>query len=167
MEQPRIVIASTGFASARQCLAEAMPGVPLAAVDVATLRAIGCDAEVLIPTMARIDGAVMDRVRGLRLIQQWGAGLEGVDILAATERGIPVANVPTEGTGNAESTAEWCVMAAIAVSRRLPQLGPSMRAGGQWGGPMGRALIGTTAGIIGLGGIGRALAPRLKPFGMR
>ncbi|MGH3777583.1 MAG: hypothetical protein ACRDRR_17950 [Pseudonocardiaceae bacterium] len=46
----------------------------------------------------------------------------GVDIDAATARGIAVANVATTGTGNAESVAEWCVMAAIAASRRLPTL---------------------------------------------
>lgn len=49
-----------------------------------------------------------------------GACLEGVDIDAATARGITVANVATAGTGNAESVAEWCVMAAIAAGRKLP-----------------------------------------------
>ncbi|MGH3587068.1 MAG: hypothetical protein ACRDQ0_12170 [Pseudonocardia sp.] len=91
------------------------------------------DAAVLIPVMSRISGAVMDRIAGLRLIQQWGAGLEGVDIDAATARGIAVANVATTGTGNAESVAEWCVMAAIAASRRLPQLERVIRDGSRWG----------------------------------
>ena len=47
--------------------------------------------------MSRIDATVMDHVAGLRLIQQWGVGLEGVDIVAATARGITVANVATAG----------------------------------------------------------------------
>jgi phosphoglycerate dehydrogenase-like enzyme len=122
---------------------------------------------VLIPAMARIDGQIMDRIIGLRLIQQWGAGLEGVDLSAAAERRIAVANVPSAGTGNAESVAEWCVMAAIALSRQLPELEKNIRQGGAWGGPIGRGLRGRTAGILGLGGIGQALAARLKPFGMR
>jgi phosphoglycerate dehydrogenase-like enzyme len=122
---------------------------------------------VLIPAMARIDGQIMDRIAGLRLIQQWGAGLEGVDLNAAAQRHIAVANVPSAGTGNADSVAEWCVMAAIALSRRLPELEKSIRQGGAWGGPMGRGLSGRTAGILGLGGIGQALAMRLRPFGMR
>src|SRR5262249_35986109 len=124
-------------------------------------------ADVLIPAMSRIDDELMDRIEGLRLIQQWGAGLEGVDIEAASRRQIAVANVPSAGTGNAESVAEWCVMAAIAVSRRLPVAQELIRGGKGWGGPMGRALLGRTAGIIGLGGIGQALAQRLGPFGMR
>lgn len=167
MPPPRVVVAGTGFTALRQFMTEALPEVQLDMIDVATLRAKGHAADVLLPAMSRIDGALMDRIEGLRLIQQWGAGLEGVDIAAATERNIAVANVPTAGTGNAESVAEWCVMAAIAVSRKLPLAQQSIRAGGTWGTPLGRALIGRTAGIVGMGGIGQALAARLRPFGMR
>ena len=98
----------------------------------------------------------MDRIRGLKLIQQWGTGLEGVEVKAATQRGIAVANVPSAGSGNAESVAEWCVMAAIAVSRQLPLLPRNIRRGAGWGGPPGNSLLGRTAGIIGCGGIGKA-----------
>ena len=160
-------MAGTGFTAVRQFLIEALPGARLDQVEVETLRAKGHAADVMLPAMSRIDGALMDRIEGLRLIQQWGAGLEGVDIAAASERKIAVANVPTPGTGNAESVAEWCVMAAIAISRRLPLAQDNIRAGGTWGTPLGRALMGRTAGIIGLGGIGQALAARLRPFGMR
>ncbi|MGA7760421.1 MAG: 2-hydroxyacid dehydrogenase [Candidatus Binataceae bacterium] len=167
MPSPRVVMAGTGFAAVRQFLVEALPDARLDQVEVATLRAKGHAADVMLPAMSRVDGALMDRIQGLRLIQQWGAGLEGVDIAAATERKIAVANVPTPGTGNAESVAEWCVMAAIAISRRLPLAQETIRTGGTWGTPLGRALIGRTAGIVGLGGIGQALAVRLRPFGMR
>jgi phosphoglycerate dehydrogenase-like enzyme len=160
-------MAGTGFAAVRQFLIEALPDAQFDQIEVATLRAKGHKADVMLPAMSRIDGALMDRIEGLRLIQQWGAGLEGVDIAAATERKIAVANVPTPGTGNAESVAEWCVMAAIALSRRLPLAQETIRTGGTWGTPLGRALMGRTAGIVGLGGIGQALAARLRPFGMR
>ena len=167
MSSPRVVVAGTGFTAVRRFMTEALPEVALDMIDVAALRANGHRADVLLPAMSRIDGALMDRIDGLHLIQQWGAGLEGVDIAAATERNVAVANVPTAGTGNAESVAEWCVMAAIAISRRLPAAQQNIRAGGTWGTPMGRALMGRTAGIVGLGGIGQALAARLRPFGMR
>ncbi len=160
-------MAGTSFPAIREYLLGAAPGVRLDLVRPAELRARGHDAEVLVPAMARVDGELLDRIRGLRLVQQWGAGLEGVDVAAATERGIAVANVPAAETGNAESVAEWCVMAAIAVSRRLPELEDGIRAGAVWGGPLGRALVGRTAGIVGLGGIGQALARRLSAFGMR
>jgi phosphoglycerate dehydrogenase-like enzyme len=161
-----VVVAGTGFAALREHLGRALPGVPIEAIDPDVLRRDGAEAPVLIPTMARIDAQIMDRIAGLRLIQQWGAGLEGVDLDAAAARHIAVANVPSAGTGNAESVAEWCVMAAIALSRRLPELEKNIRLGCAWGGPIGRGLSGRTAGILGLGGIGQALAVRLKAFGM-
>jgi phosphoglycerate dehydrogenase-like enzyme len=167
MPQPTVVVAGTGFTAVRQYMSEQLPEVRLEMIDPLELRKHGFNALVLIPAMARIDGELMDRIQGLRLVQQWGAGLEGVDISAASQRGIAVANVPTAGTGNAESCAEWCVMAAIAVSRRLPVAIQNILAGNSWGSPRGRALMGRTAGIVGLGGIGQALAVRLKPFGMR
>jgi phosphoglycerate dehydrogenase-like enzyme len=166
LHKARIVVAGTGFAALREHLGRALPGVPVEAIEPDALRRHGAEASVLIPAMARIDGQIMDRIIGLRLIQQWGVGLEGVDLGAAAERHIAVANVPSAGTGNAESVAEWCIMAAIALSRRLPELERNIRQGTAWGGPIGHGLGGRTAGILGLGGIGQALAQRLKPFGM-
>ncbi|MGH8011927.1 MAG: NAD(P)-dependent oxidoreductase [Candidatus Binataceae bacterium] len=166
MSAPTMVVAGTGFAAVRQYMLEAFPEVRLEMIEASKLRAEGFAADALIPAMSLIDGELMGRIRGLRLIQQWGAGLEGVDIAAATARHIAVANVPSRN-GNAESVAEWCVMAAIAVSRRLPLAQQTIRNGTAWGAPIGRALMGRTAGIIGFGGIGQALAHRLRPFGMR
>lgn len=171
MQPVRIVVASSGFRTALAYFRTVLSGLGVAAeveaVDPALLRQGQARADVLVPAMARIDGALMDRIAGLRLIHQWGAGLEGVDLPAARERDIAVANVPTAGSGNAESVAEWCVMAAIAASRRLPVLERGIREGATWGDPPGRALLGKTAGLVGLGGIGQALATRLRPFGLR
>jgi phosphoglycerate dehydrogenase-like enzyme len=161
-----VVLAGSGFRAVQDFIIEAIPAVRFSMIDPSLLRTKGCDAEVLIPAMAQIDGALMDRVQGLRLIHQWGAGLEGVDLAAAAARRILVANVPSAG-GNADSVAEWCVMAAIALSRRLPSALRTIRHGSGWGAPIGRALAGRTAGIVGLGGIGQALALRLRAFGMR
>jgi phosphoglycerate dehydrogenase-like enzyme len=119
MTTSAIVLAGTGFRAVQDFIQQAIPDVRFSMIDPSILRTKGCDAEVLIPAMARVDGGMMDRIRGLRLIHQWGAGLEGVDVAAATAHRVLVANVPSAG-GNADSVAEWCVMAAIALSRQLP-----------------------------------------------
>lgn len=167
METINIVVAGRGFQTIDTALREALPGARPQMTDVETLRLEGAGAPVLIPTMSRIDGPLMDRIEGLRLIQQFGAGLEGVDVAAASERGIAVANVPTGQSGNADSVAEWCLMSAIAISRQLPVALRGIREGASWGAPTGRALMGRTATVIGLGGIGQALVARLQPMGMR
>jgi phosphoglycerate dehydrogenase-like enzyme len=167
VQETRVAVAGTSFPAVRTHLEEMLAGAVVEMVPLPTLRDGGCTAEVLIPAMCRVDATVMDRVAGLRLIHQWGAGLDGVDVEAASRRGILVANVPAGVGGNAESVAEWCVMAAIAVSRRLPVLQRMVRTGSAWGDPAGRSLQGRIAGIVGLGGIGQALAQRLRPFGMR
>ena len=123
------------------------------------------NCDILIPAMTIIDSTIMQKAKSLKLIQQWGSGLEGVDIEEATKRGIAVANVPTAGTYNAESVAEWCIMAAIAISRSYPLIHKNVLNGGPWGTPIGESLVGKRVGIIGFGGIGKALAIRLKAFG--
>ncbi len=121
--------------------------------------------DVLIPTMARVTAEVMDTTRSLRLIQQCGAGLELVDIQAAIKRGIWVANVPTDKCGNADSVAELGIYLMIGLSRDVKGMHAALQ-NRRMGEPLGRALLGKTVGIIGLGGIGKALARRLRTFGV-
>jgi phosphoglycerate dehydrogenase-like enzyme len=124
-------------------------------------------AEVLIPAMARISDEIIGSCPGLKLIQQFGVGLEGVNRSAAAERGIPVANVPgSEVPVHAECTAEGGVFLMMACARRFNQC-RSVLAEGKWGRPQGQALIGKTALIIGLGAVGKALATRLVALGMK
>jgi phosphoglycerate dehydrogenase-like enzyme len=167
VKYPRVILAGLAFPAVREYLERALPGIEVEAVSLDHLAQHGSPAEVLIPMMSSINAKLMDDIENLRLIQQWGAGLEAIDIDAATVRNVAVANVPSAGTGNAESVAEWCIMAAIALSRRLAETQNGIRTASPWGWPCGQALLGRTAGIVGLGGIGQALAVRLKPFGMR
>lgn len=161
-----VLFAGSFFPSATNYLREALPDVRVAVANPATDDVLPA-ARILVPLMTRIDGAVMDRVDDLRIVHQWGAGLEGVDIPAATARGIAVANIPTTTSGNAASVAEWCVMAALAMSRQLLDHKAIMANGTTWGSPVGQGLRGRTAGIVGFGGIGQALAKRLVPFETR
>ncbi|MEW6442753.1 MAG: 2-hydroxyacid dehydrogenase [bacterium] len=119
--------------------------------------------DVLIPTMTSVTRQMLLEADRLRLIQQCGAGLEGVDLKAAAERGVWVANVPTDLSGNADSVAELGIYLMIGLSRDVRGMAESFRER-KMGEPRGRALSGRTVGIVGLGGIGRALIRRLKPF---
>lgn len=122
--------------------------------------------DVLIPTMSHVTGETLETGDRLRLIQQCGAGLDGVDIPAAWDRNIWVANVPTDLSGNADSVAELGIYMLIGLSRNIQGMVGSLR-NRQMGEPQGRALSGKTVGLVGLGGIGRALIRKLKPFDVR
>jgi phosphoglycerate dehydrogenase-like enzyme len=124
-------------------------------------------AEVLIPAMTRLTAGIIRAVPHLKLIQQFGVGLEGVDMEAATARGIPVANVPGwKVPVHAECTAEGGVFLMMACARRFKTCLETLTRG-EWGRPRGEALIDRSALIIGLGAVGRALARRLLSMGMR
>ncbi|MBE9547352.1 MAG: lactate dehydrogenase [Proteobacteria bacterium] len=122
--------------------------------------------DVLIPTMSAVTEELLNTGDRLKLIQQCGAGLEMVDIEASRKRNIWVANVPTDISGNADSVAELGIYMMIGLSRDIRGMAQSMR-NGKMGEPQGRALNGKKVGIIGLGGIGKALVKKLRPFGVR
>jgi phosphoglycerate dehydrogenase-like enzyme len=123
------------------------------------------DADVLIPTVSPIGEDAL-RSPQVKLVQQYGAGLDSVDIPAATRHGVYVANVPSAGTGNAESVAELTILFMLALARQYPRSQESLQQK-KLGAPMGRALKGRTAAIIGYGGIGQEVARRLAGFEMR
>ena len=119
--------------------------------------------DVLIPTMCPVSRELLETGDQLRLIQQCGSGLELVDLEAAKRCNIQVANVPTDISGNADSVAELGIYMIIGLSRDVRGMSASL-AEQRMGQPQGRALSGRTVGLIGLGGIGRALVKRLKAF---
>jgi phosphoglycerate dehydrogenase-like enzyme len=124
-------------------------------------------AEVLIPAMTPITAEIIQSTPDLKLIQQFGVGLEGVDLEAASAGGIPVANVPgDQAPVHAECTAEGGVFLMMACARQYNSCQQTL-ARGEWGRPSGIALIDRSALIIGLGAVGQALAARLVALGMR
>ena len=117
--------------------------------------------DVVIPKMHRI-GREEIEAGHFRLIQQWGAGLEGVDIESAKAKGIFVANVPATGA-NAESVAEHAMLLILSLLRDLPKAQANVRAG-VLGAPLGNMLAGRTVCLYGLGAIALPLAKRLHSF---
>jgi phosphoglycerate dehydrogenase-like enzyme len=114
--------------------------------------------------MSRIDAALMDAGR-FRLIQQWGTGLDGVDLEAARSRGIWVANVPASG-GNADSVAEHTILLILASLRHVPTARANLQRG-VLGAPLGTMLAGRTVTLYGLGAIAKALVRKLRAFDAR
>jgi phosphoglycerate dehydrogenase-like enzyme len=123
-------------------------------------------ATVLVPFGMRV-GADLLAGSAIRLIQQFGVGVDPVDLEAARRLGIPVANAPSAVSGMAGSVAEGAVLLVLSCAR-LPSLRATRLAAGDWNwsAPLNLALAGRRAGLIGLGSIGQAIAQRLAAFDM-
>jgi phosphoglycerate dehydrogenase-like enzyme len=136
-------------------LLDSPPGAPIGPLQ-------GVDALLAI---GKVDRAAMQEGR-FGFIQTVGTGYDHIDMAAAAELGIWVAHVPSSETGNAESVAEHVILLMLACSRQLPQAQRGLLEG-RWAQPVGHALLGKTACVVGLGSIGLAVAERLRGFGMK
>jgi phosphoglycerate dehydrogenase-like enzyme len=157
----RIGLVGGAFPDVRRMLQDAIPDAELA--EVAEDGSGAPPVDVLVPLGARVDGALLDAT-GARLVQQFGVGVQGVDGDAATERGVPVANVPGD-EGNAVAVAEMAVFHLLALRRRYPECRAAVT-DRRVGKPIGRTLAGSTATVLGVGAIGCALIERLHVFGV-
>ena len=117
-----MIVAGKYFAASYDYLKSELPEISLEMVEFRDFIKKAEKAQIIIPAMAKVDEEIFKKASCLRLVQQWGAGLDGVDITAATVHQVAVANVPTVGSGNAESVAEWYVMAALALSRKTCEI---------------------------------------------
>lgn len=147
-------------------LAGLLPGWELASCPPDGIAEHAAGADVICPLGARLDAPTM-RAGTFGLVQQFGVGLDGVDVPAATELGVWVARVPGDAGGNADSVAELAVLHLLALARRFDESRAAL-AEGRWAArPAGLSLLEATVLIVGLGAIGTAVARRLAPFGPR
>jgi len=121
------------------------------------------DADVLLPSNARVDAEVLGAARRVVLVQQPAAGYEGIDLAAARARGVPVCNAPGP---NANAVAEAALFMMLALARRLPAARAAFERR-EIGRPIGTELAGKTLGIVGLGRTGGRLAELARALGMR
>ncbi|HLY08261.1 MAG TPA: D-glycerate dehydrogenase [Planctomycetota bacterium] len=116
----------------------------------------------------KVDGELMDAAPRLRMIANFGVGVDHIDVAAATKRGIWVSNTAGSLT---ETTAELAWALILAATRRVTEGDRLVRAGRWKGfGPfffLGTELPGKTLGIVGAGRIGQSVARRAAAFGMR
>jgi glyoxylate reductase len=127
------------------------------------------EADVLVPTVTDRLGADLLAKAGpqLRLLANFGAGVDHIDLAAAKEKNIMVTNTPGVLTSD---TADLTMALILAVPRRITE-GERLLRSGQWGGwspttLLGHRVAGKRLGIIGMGRIGSAVARRAKAFGV-
>ncbi|MEP7454127.1 NAD(P)-dependent oxidoreductase [Phyllobacterium sp. SB3] len=160
----RIVFCGNAFSDMPEYLVQALGGDHEVLVWDGNLERMPTNIDVLIPRAIRIGAAEMER-GCVRFIQQFGVGLDVVDIAAAQARGIPVANVP--GTGaNADSVAEHALLLLLMLLRQTNSAQRSIRSG-ILGAPTGRTLAGQTVCLYGLGAVAQSIAKRIKAFDVR
>ena len=126
-------------------------------------------ADVLVPTITdAIDGTLLAQAgERLKLIANFGAGIDHIDVATARQRGILVANTPGVVT---EDTADMTMALILGVTRRIPE-GLAVMQSGRWAGWAPTAMLGGRVGgrklgILGMGRIGQAVARRAQAFGL-
>ena len=141
---------------------------PLAAYTMEELAELIADADAVVAG-GKLPGEVIRRGVKLRIIANYGAGYDGVDVAAAAACGVLVTNIPDTVT---RDTAELAIALMLAVSRRVGEMNLRLRSEAPeslfgMGRHMGASLRGQTLGILGCGRIGRCTARMAAAFGMR
>jgi hydroxypyruvate reductase len=132
-----------------------------AAFDAAAprIRAIAASGE------SKVGRDLIARLPALEVISVFGVGYDGIDVVAARERGIEVTHTPNVLN---DEVADLAIALVLAVARRIPQADRYVRDGKWRGGPavLARKVSGSRLGIVGLGRIGNAIAKRAEAFDM-
>ena len=124
------------------------------------------DAEgLIIRSKTQVTQEVIEKASQLRVIGRAGAGVDNIDLKAATRKGVVVMNTPG---GNSISVAEHAFALLLALARRIPFADPSLRSG-VWNKKafVGQELQNKTLGLVGLGKIGSLMAQRAPSFQLK
>jgi len=134
----------------------------LAPADLAA--ALGDAAGLVVRSATQASRQVIEAGKALKVIGRAGAGVDNIDVAAATERRILVLNTPG---GNAEAAAELAVGLMFALAREIPRADASMKTGAwEKKGFGGTELLGKTLGLVGIGNVGGAVARMARGLGM-
>jgi D-3-phosphoglycerate dehydrogenase len=154
-------IAEEGLAALRQHAQVIMAGGDPQRVE----RYLSQADALLVRSETRVSRALLDRAPRLKVIGRAGAGVDTIDVAAATERGIVVVNAPG---GNAVAAAEHTLALLFAVARKVAAADASLKRG-EWsrGAYTGVELAGKTLGLIGMGRVGSEVARRALGLDLR
>ncbi|MGT2426701.1 NAD(P)-dependent oxidoreductase [Amnibacterium kyonggiense] len=163
----RIVFGRTGLISspAGDRIRELEPAWSLVEGHGDDWRTLLRDADIAVPVISPLGASELD-ASSVRFVQQFGVGLDSIDLAACATRGIPVANIPSTESRNAVGVAELALLMALALIRGLDDARAAIRGRSAQPGPS-HSLAGRRILLIGLGGIGAAIAARLAPFDVR
>src|SRR6266511_1420140 len=129
------------------------------------LEAVQGTAALIVRSATPVTADVLEAAADLVVVGRAGIGLDNVDVVATTRRGVMVVNAPQS---NVLSAAEHTIALLLAQARNIPQADRDLR-GGDWNRPRweGVELHGKTLGVVGLGRVGVLVAQRGHAFGMR
>ena len=134
--------------------------------DAAALAELARDCDAIMTNWAKVPESVIAAAPKCRIVCRLGIGLDNIDVAAAKRRNIPVTNVPDYCL---IEVAEHALSLLLALSRKVAFYHHETKQGryALQAGPVLRRIEGQTLGIVGLGNIGRKLAEKAAPLGMR
>ncbi len=159
----RILLMTDWMTPIRDALNTALPDHDIVTAEPDQLPDEIARANVLIPARNPIAAVELQQATNLQLIQQFGAGVDAVDLEGAAALGIPVANVPSGPSDLAKAVAEFALFHMIGAGRRFATLQQAL-AKQSIQTPFGASVFEARVCIIGVGGIGSALARLLQAF---
>ncbi|CAK7344739.1 unnamed protein product [Dovyalis caffra] len=165
----RVLFCGPYFSASQTYTKEYLQKHPFIQVDDVPLAAVPdviSNYHICVVKNMRLTSNVISHATQMKLIMQFGVGLEGVDIDAATKCGIKVARIPGDVTGNSSSCAEMVIYLILGLLRKQNEMQISIKQK-RLGEPTGDTLFGKTVFIMGFGNIGIDLAKRLRPFGVK
>ncbi len=170
MAKHLIAVTDSPFPSldlARAALARVDPELRMAkSPSVDDILAVARQADAILVTYAKLPGELLRRLERCKVIGRFGLGVDNIDIPAARELGITVTYVPDYCM---QEVSDHAMALLLALARKIP-FSNSLVQSGRWEMPAVaplRRLSGQVLGLIGLGGIPRALVPKAKSFGLK
>ncbi len=124
------------------------------------------NADVAVPLMSRLTSEIIKNGEKLKLIHQFGVGLEGVDIEEAIKQKIYVANIPANKTGNAYSVSELTLFLIFALLKNWNKAQLSFKSK-KIGYPLGDVILNKKFLVLGYGNVGKAVVKILKKFNVK
>lgn len=170
MPKTLIAVTDSPFPSldlARAALKRVDPELRMAkSPSVDDILAVARDADAILVTYAKLPGELLRQLKRCKAIGRFGLGVDNIDVKTARELGIPVTYVPDYCM---QEVSDHAMAMLLALARKIPYSNKLVQAG-RWEMPAVvplRRLSTQTLGLIGLGGIPRALAPKAKSFGLK